>query len=239
MSETGPVVEMAEVSKAHGALRPLRIRSLVVAARERVAIAGLDLPAAEVMVNLVTGAALPDQGQVRVFGRPTSAVVDGDEWLASLDRFGIVSDRAVFLEAVTLEQNLALPFTLEIEPIPPATRDIVARLAGECDIAAEWLEQPSGQLPPAIRARVHLARAVALAPALLLMEHPSAALPESERAAFGRVVARVCEPRALTALMMTSDPLFAAAAAHRTLTLQPATGELAPQARRGWFRRQQ
>ena len=50
------------------------------------------------------------------------------------------------------------------------------------------------------------------------------------------VVARVCEARALTALMMTLDAEFAAIAAHRVLTLEPSTGRLAPQkARRRWF----
>jgi ABC-type transporter Mla maintaining outer membrane lipid asymmetry ATPase subunit MlaF len=227
---------MTGVRKAYASLRPLRIRSLDVAAGERVAVAGLDASAAELMVKLVTGATLPDEGQVRVFGRSTADVVNGDEWLASLDRFGIVSDRAVFLEGATVAQNLALPFTLEIDPISPDTRQVVLRLAAECDIAPEWMEQPGGQLPPELRARVHLARAVALGPALLLIEHPTAALPESDRGVYGAVVARVCKARALTALVMTLDAAFAAAAADRTLTLQPATGELVPARRRSWFR---
>lgn len=237
MNATPPVLQMTGVRKAYASLRPLRIRSLEVAPAERVAIAGLDLAAAELMVNLVTGATLPDEGQVRVFGRSTADVVNGDEWLASLDRFGIVSDRAAFLEGATLAQNLALPFTLEIDPISPDTRNVVRRLAEECDIAPEWMEQPGGELPPAVRARVHLARAVALGPALLLIEHPTATLPEADRGVYGSVVARVCAARALTALLMTLDAVFAAAAAHRTLTLRPATGELAP-ARRitRWFR---
>jgi ABC-type transporter Mla maintaining outer membrane lipid asymmetry ATPase subunit MlaF len=239
MNATPPVLQMTGVRKAYASLRPLRIQSLAVAPAERVALSGLDLVAAELMVNLVTGATLPDEGQVRVFGRGTADIVNGEEWLASLDRFGIISDRAVFLEGATLAQNLALPFTLEIDPISPDTRELVLRLAEECDISPEWLDQPGGELPPAIRARVHLARAVALGPALLLIEHPTAGLPDADRGAYGSIVARVCEARALAALVMTLDTEFATAAAHRTLTLQPATGELAPAARRSWFRRSQ
>ena len=70
------------------------------------------------MVNLVTGAACRTKGTFGCFGRSTADVSDGDEWLASLDRFGIVSERAVLLEGATLAQNLAMPFTLEIDPIP-------------------------------------------------------------------------------------------------------------------------
>ena len=229
-----PAIEIAGVTKSYAALRPLRIASLAVAAGERVALGGIDSGGAELMVNLVTGASLPDEGEVRIFGRRTADIPDGDEWLASLDRFGIISERGVLLEGSTVIQNLALPLTLEIDPVPEDAREKVMALGIECDIPYDWLGEPVATVPPAVRARVHLARALALGPEVLLLEHPTAAIPEEERAAFGAVVARVCAARSLTALAMTFDAAFAGAAAHRTLTLQPATGELVP-ARRPWW----
>jgi ABC-type lipoprotein export system ATPase subunit len=235
LPSTPSALEITGLVKNYSGLRPLRIAALSVAHSERVAIAGIDAAGAEVLVNLVTGASVPDAGEVRLFGQSTSAVVDGDEWLASLDAFGIVSERAVILEGSTVEQNLALPFTLEIDPVAP---DMVARvraLADECGIGPEWIVQRAGDVPAEVRARLQLARAIALGPKLLLMEHPTAALPETDRVTFGGLVARVCERRALTALMITLDTEFAAAAAQRTLTLQPATGRLVA-ARRSWWR---
>jgi ABC-type transporter Mla maintaining outer membrane lipid asymmetry ATPase subunit MlaF len=231
-----PIVEMRSVVKNYNALRPLRVVELSIAAGGRVAVAGIDAPGAEVMLNLVTGASLPDQGEVRVFGRSTSAVSDGDEWLASLDQFGIVSERAVLLEGATLMQNLALPFALEIDPVPPDTIVRVEALADECEIARHHLAQRAGDVPAPIRTRVHLARAIALNPRLLLMEHPTATLEESARTPFGGVVARVCDRRTLTMLAVTQDLQFAAAAAHETLTLHAATGRLVA-AKRSWWRR--
>lgn len=231
-----PALEMRGIVKSYNALRPLRIAELSIAPGARVALAGIDAAGAEVMLNLVTGASLPDQGEVRVFGRPTSAVTDGDEWLASLDRFGIVSERAVLLEGATLTQNLALPFALEIDPVPPETVARVEALADECGIAREQLSSRAGDIPAAVRTRVHLARAIALNPQLLLMEHPTATLDDRERAGFGRVVARVCDQRTLTMLAVTQDLEFASAAAHETLTLQGATGRFVA-ARRSWWRR--
>jgi ABC-type transporter Mla maintaining outer membrane lipid asymmetry ATPase subunit MlaF len=230
-----PVVEMRGIVKSYNALRPLRIAELSIAAAARVAVSGIDAPGAEVMLNLVTGASLPDEGEVRVFGRSTAAVSDGVEWLASLDRFGIVSERAVLLEAATLTQNLALPFALEIDPVPTETIARVESLADECGIAREFLLQRAGDVPAAVRTRVHLARAIALDPRLLLMEHPTAALAEGDRARFGSIVARVCEARTLTMLAVTQDLAFASAAAHETLALQAATGRLTA-ARRSWWR---
>jgi ABC-type transporter Mla maintaining outer membrane lipid asymmetry ATPase subunit MlaF len=232
---SAPAIEIVGVTKSYAALRPLRIASLTIAAGERVALSGIDAGGAELLINLVTGASLPDAGEVRVFGRRTSDIPDGDEWLASLDRFGIVSERGVLLEGSTVIQNLALPFTLQIDPIPDPTVLQATAIAAECGIAAEWMGQQVGGVPPAVRARVHLARALALAPQLLLLEHPTAAVPEPERAPFGAIVARVCDARGLTALAVTLDTAFAAAAAHRALTLQPGTGQLVA-ARRSWWR---
>ena len=229
------VVEMSRVVKSYNALRPLRIAELAVASGQRVAIAGVDAGGAEVLLNLVTGASLPDEGEVRVFGRSTAAVSDGDEWLASLDRFGIVSERAVLLEGATLMQNLALPFALDIDPVPPETMARVEALAEECQIGREYLAERAGDVPAVVRTRVHLARAIALGPKLLLMEHPTAALSEADRNPFGSIVAQVCDARGLTMLAIAKDLAFASAAAHETLTLQGATGRLIA-ARRSWWR---
>ena len=235
MSE--PAVRLTGVQKNYAALRPLRIQSLEIGARERVALGGLDAAAAEVLVNLVTGAALPDEGTVTVFGRATADIADGDAWLASLDRFGIVSPRAVLLEGSTLLQNLALPFTLEIDPVPAGIRARVETVAAECGIPLEHLPRQAGELPQHVRVRAHLARAVALDPALVLVEHPTADVDTVAKTVLARDLARVIEGRGTAALILTLDVEFAEVAAHRSLQLQPATGALVPwKKKRGWFR---
>src|SRR4051812_6356399 len=122
MTDT-PVLGVRNVRKHYSALRPLRMNDLRIAPGERVALSGLDAGAAEVLVNLVTGASVPDEGDIAVQGVSTAAIANGDEWLASLDRFGIVSPRAVLLDAATLLQNLTMPLTLQIDPIPEAAAE--------------------------------------------------------------------------------------------------------------------
>ncbi len=228
------VLEIDNVRKNYAGLRPLRVKRLTLAPGERVALAGFDAPAAELLVNLVTGATLPDQGRIRTFGRDTSDINNGDEWLASLDRLGIVSDRAVLLEGSTLAQNLAMPFTLAIDPVEPAMLARVTALAEECGIAGEWLMQTAGAVPSEIRARAHLARAVALEPQLLVLEHPTAPVAGPDRLPLAEDIVRVCEARRLAALVITLDEPFAKAVASRVLTLNGATGELREKTR-GWW----
>lgn len=224
----GPVVlEMQGVAKSYGALRPLRVAGLSVVEGERVSIGGLEAGASEVLVNLVTGASLPDAGEVRVFGRSTSAIADGDEWLDSLEQFGIVSPRGVLLEGSTLLQNLAMPFTLEIDPVPEAIVEHVRDLARRCGIEVEtWLARQAGAVPPDVRVRAHLARSMALEPRLLIVEHPTADVPAPARADLARTVAEVCTASRVTALVLTNDDAFAKHAAPRNLRLDGATGQL-------------
>jgi ABC-type transporter Mla maintaining outer membrane lipid asymmetry ATPase subunit MlaF len=231
------ILEIAGLRKAYSGLRPLRLRRLSIASAERVAVLGLDAPAAELLVNLVTGAALPDEGFISVLGQSTADIADGDAWLAALDRFGIVSERAVMLEGATLGQNLAMPFTLEIDPVPPDVRTRVARLAEDCGMAGEhavWLDRPAGDAPPPVRLRAQLARAVALQPSLLLMEHPTSSIPGPARAALAVDTSRLCDARGLAVLVMTQDEPFAMRVAHRTLRLNGATGDLAPLRTKWW-----
>lgn len=221
-------LRISSVEKRYHSLRPLRIRDLSVQAGERVAISGLDAGAAEVLVNLVTGASLPDEGDVFVLDQNTRDIADGEVWLSSLDRFGIVSPRAVLLDSATLLQNLAMPYTLQIDPVPPDIEARAAALAGEIGIPEAALRQPISTLSIEMRARAHVARAVALGPALLILEHPAAGFERAASRALGGDVARVTAARDLATLVISENREFNTAAAQRHYVLRAATGELKP-----------
>jgi predicted ABC-type transport system involved in lysophospholipase L1 biosynthesis ATPase subunit len=231
---TAAVLEFTGTSKAYGGLRPLRIAELRVTAGDRVAVLGFDQPSAEVFVNLATGATLPDAGEVRVFGRPTAAIDDGADWLATVDRFGIVSERAVLLEALTVIQNLAMPFTLEIEPPPAEVRARAEALARDVGLPERSWDLPVAQLDAAGWLRVRFGRAIALDPAILLLEHASARLRRDEVELLGEQMRTVAVRRGIALIAATADERFAKAVAKRVLTLEPATGRL-KSGRRNWF----
>jgi ABC-type multidrug transport system ATPase subunit len=231
VSET--ILAFRGVTKAYGGLRPIRTERLELHRGERVALIGLDGAAAEVFVNLLTGASLPDQGRVSLFGRDTSSISDADEWLASLERLGIVSARAVLLDDLTLAQNLATSFTLSIDPVGDDVMAQVRRLAAEVGLEATALERRVADVPSEDVARCHLAKALALSPSLLVLEHANAIAGDGA-AAFGRTTSEVMRARNLTGLVITADDAFARAAADRVLAVSPATGELTN--RSGWRR---
>lgn len=226
---------LADVEKQYGGLRPLRVRNLHVPAGESTMLIGFDRPAAEVFVNLITGASLPDKGEVTSLGQPTSAIANGDDWLAFVERFGIVSDRIVLLEAMTVAQNLAISFDLELEPIPNDVMVRVAALASETGISADSLEGPVGDASPLLRSKIYLARSLALDPEILVLEHPTANLSPDEAKALAVIVGDVSRRRGLTTVGLLMDEKFAKATGGRLLFWEPATGIVKGRsARRFW-----
>jgi ABC-type transporter Mla maintaining outer membrane lipid asymmetry ATPase subunit MlaF len=231
---TPPVLELSDVSKDYRGLRPLRIASFRVAAGERVAILGLDETAAEVFVNLVTGASLPDRGEVRLFGRSTAAIADSADWLSVVDRFGIVSSRAVLLDTLTVAQNLAMPFTLDVDPLSHDVRERAVALAEEVGLPDATRDRPVGELDAGGRFRVRLGRALALDPAIVVIEHPTAELSGQDVAAVAARCRDVALARKTATITLTADRDFGERVANRVLALQPATGRLSGA---GWLSR--
>jgi len=217
---------MTDVEKQYGGLRPLRVRDLRIPAGQLTMLVGFDRPSAEVLVGLMTGAALPDKGDVVSLGRPTANIADSDEWLAFVERFGITSDRIVLLDAMTVAQNLAISFDLNLEPVPAAVMKRVTALAAEVGIDSKDLDRRVGDVSPLLRSQIYLARALAFDPAILVLEHPTANLSQDEANDYAAIVRAVAGGRMLTTVGLLMDQKFAKATGGRLMFWQPATGEV-------------
>jgi ABC-type lipoprotein export system ATPase subunit len=235
-ADAGPLVELAGVEKHYGALRPLRVERLAVRARELTAVAGPDAAAAETLVNLITGATLPDRGRISIFGRDTAAIADSTQWLSLIDRFGIVSARVVLLDGLTVAQNLAIPFSLDIDPLGAELRARAIALGRDAGLGDADADRRVAELDPLSRLRLRVARAVALEPALVLLEHPTAELAAADAARAGGEIRALLMRTGAAGLAFTADREFARAFAPRPLILNAARGTLEEEGR-GWFRR--
>jgi ABC-type transporter Mla maintaining outer membrane lipid asymmetry ATPase subunit MlaF len=234
MSRDEPILEIRGVTKDYHGLRPLRVDALTLAPGQSIAVLGVDRAMAEVLVNLITGANVPDTGSVTVFGQPTTSIQTPQAWVDTLDRFGLISERAVLVDNFTAEQNLAMPLSLEIDDMSPRLRSQARALATEVNLPADELSRPTGGLSAASKLRLRLGRALALGPSVMLAEHPNALTTADDAAAFAADYARVIADRRLTSLVLTADRTFAGAIADEVLTLEPATGIL--KAASGWRR---
>jgi ABC-type transporter Mla maintaining outer membrane lipid asymmetry ATPase subunit MlaF len=227
---TTPFIEIASVTKQYGGPDPLRIQRLDLEAHDRVALSGLDAGAAETLLNLITGASVPDEGTIKVAGADTRDIATDTDWLNSLDRFGIVTARAVLIGALPIAANLALPLTLSIDPMSAVTRSTVESLARAVDLPLDRLDAAVSTATPVELIRIHLARALAPRPRLLLLEHPTRGLgdPAVSRH-LGGILRRVADSHSVGWLAVSDDQELAGAAGARRLKLKPSTGEIVSQ----------
>jgi predicted ABC-type transport system involved in lysophospholipase L1 biosynthesis ATPase subunit len=235
MSATSePLLQLRDVTQEYGSLRPLRVKAFTLRAGQRIAILGMDQGAGEVLVNLITGATIPRTGEVRAFGRVTTDIQDSDTWLEALRAYGLLSVRTVLIEQLTVVQNLAIPLTLDVDPLPAALATQMRQLAEDVGLSASLLEQRPPALSPLDLQRVRLGRALALEPRLLVAEHPTAPLEGTDGEALARDMSRIVARRGMAALYITADRAFAQHAADETVILKPATGDLVSAV--GWRR---
>ena len=109
------LVELRGVTQDYHALRPLRIHLLEVRQGQSLALIGFDLAMAELLVNLITGGEYSRHRRRARVRRLTRDITSAEEWVGTLDKFGLISERAVLVDQFTVEQNLALPLSLDIE----------------------------------------------------------------------------------------------------------------------------
>ena len=214
------------VVKDYRGMRPLRIADLSVSLGDRVAISGLDAPAAETFVNLATGAGLPDTGDVVVMDEPTSAITDGERWLASLDRFGVVSHRAVLLESATVAQNIAMSYSLAIDPIPADIRAKVDAVAAAVGLTPEVLDTSLASAGPAAKVRTHMARALSIDPKIIVLEHATLGVPREDVPALAASIVSAVEGRNIALVALSDDDVLSKGLKARRLRLDGGTGAL-------------
>jgi predicted ABC-type transport system involved in lysophospholipase L1 biosynthesis ATPase subunit len=116
-----------------------------------------------VLVNLLTGATTPRTGEVRAFGRLTTEIPDSDSWLVALRQYGLLGVRTVLIEQLTVEQNLAIPLTLDVDRCRRRSRRRCAQLGAEVGLGAGVLDRRPPELGPLDLQRVRLGAALALA----------------------------------------------------------------------------
>ena len=223
---TDVLLQINGLSKDYHTLRPLRMKDLTLRQGDVVSMSGVDVLGAETLVHLVTGATLPDAGDVLLFGRNTREITDSDAWLKSLDGVGMISARGVLVGAFSVLQNIALSLTLDVDPIDPRAVPQAGALAREAGIDAALFDAPAGSATPGVQMRVHLARALALGPKLLIAEHPSASLPRDAVAGFGADLGKAARGRGIALLTITADDSLAKAIGGSRVELVAASGEV-------------
>ncbi len=169
-----PVIKLRGVTRRFGAREVLRGVDLDIHTGLTTVIAGASGSGKSVLLKLMNGLILPDEGDVFLFGENTREV--GQERLLELrKRVTMMFQSYALLDSLTVEQNIAFPVS-ENTSIP--YNDILLRvheLLRLLDLAHAARKLPA-ELSGGMRKRVSLARAVISNPEVVLFDEPTTGL---------------------------------------------------------------
>jgi len=209
----GPSVAFAGVSKAYpGGTLAVDAVTLEIAPASFVALVGSSGSGKSTLLKAVNRLIAPSAGSVAIGGEDVSAVPPHE----LRRRIGYVFQNVGLFPHMTVAENIAIGL----------------RLAGVNDRAArvtellELVDLPAGvatRMPDALsggqRQRVGVARALATAPGLMLMDEPFGALDPVTRDQLGTAIRALHDRLGLTTLMVTHDMAEALILADRVLVM--------------------
>ncbi|HRX62630.1 MAG TPA: ATP-binding cassette domain-containing protein [Candidatus Competibacter sp.] len=146
----------------------------------------------------------PMAGSIKLFGQEIVGIDDAAAFRLRR-RFGMLFQQGALFSSLTVRENVAVPLR-EHTPLPARQiaeiADLKIALAGlPADAGAKLPRELSGGMLK----RAALARALALDPALLFLDEPTAGLDPVSAGAFDELVVQLKESLGLTVVMVTHD----------------------------------
>jgi len=214
----------------------VREASLAVEAGELVVVAGRSGAGKTTLLTMLGGLDRPSAGRVLIDG---ADLADPTTDVAALQgaRIASIFQTAGLIPVLSATENVEVP--LRIRRVDPRERD--SRVAEALrDVGLEdHAQQRPAELSGGQQQRVGIARALVMAPGILLADEPTAQLDSETGAQIMSLIGRLVHERGTAAVVATHDPAMLARADRvlelhdgvlrpRTIDRDPARGEVRP-----------
>lgn len=198
-----PIIHLRGVKKSFGDTQVLKGVDLDVYEGETFVLLGLSGSGKTVLMKHLEGLLQPDEGQVVIDGcdisRGNPSALEQVRQLV-----GVQFQSGALFDSLTVEDNVALPLR-ELRRAPE--KEVRARVASLLQLVglADAAQALPGQLSGGMRKRVAFARAVVLAPRLLLADEPTAGLDPLTTQTVDDTIVAAQKKLGVTAFIITHD----------------------------------
>ena len=169
-----PAIRFDCVSKRFGSLVVLDEVSFEIASGEAFCLLGRSGTGKSVTLRHIVGLVRPDSGKVLIEERDITAL-RGRELGEVRKHMGFLFQNAALFDSMSVGDNVAFPMRRHTRLSAADVRERARKKLADVGLEAEYDKMP-GDLSGGMKKRAGLARAMALDPAILLVDEPSAGL---------------------------------------------------------------
>lgn len=160
------------------------------------------------LLHLLAGLITADSGDIRIGGVSITSMNDHDVTCFRRRRIGLIFQDFNLIPTLTAEENIVLPLLLDRKtPDPKEVDSLLAKLGLTQRRTHVPLKLSGGE-----RQRVAIARALVTHPDIVLADEPTGNLDSPAGRAFCDLLRKMNEEEGCTILMVSHDPVVAAAA---------------------------
>lgn len=159
-----------------------------------------------VLMRSIVGLQIPAAGEIEVYGKSLDTIADEEESRDLRRRWGVMFQGGALFSTLSVAENIQVPLR---EYYPRLDQRLLDEIAAY-KVAMVGLPPDAGPKYPAelsggMVKRAGLARALALDPALLFLDEPTAGLDPIGAAKFDEVIRELADTMGLTVFLITHD----------------------------------
>ncbi|MEL6567324.1 MAG: ABC transporter ATP-binding protein [Pseudomonadota bacterium] len=157
-----------------------------------------------VLLRAIVGLKPPSAGSVEVFGRDITRL-EGQERDEMERQWGLMFQDGALFSNLTVRENVLVPLREHTKLPPDMARDVAEMKIRLSGLDASAANKYPSDLSGGMRKRAALARSLALDPALLFLDEPTAGLDPITAGKFDQLIRDLQQSLGLTVFLVTHD----------------------------------
>jgi len=204
IDKNNPVISIKGLRKSFGNLEVLRGVDLEVYKGENLVVLGRSGTGKSVLIKVISGLLLPDQGEVNVLGQEI-AELKNRELMELRLKVGFSFQNSALYDSMTVRKNLEFPLVRNSRGLKRSQINNEVESVLDAVGLLQTIEQMPSELSGGQRKRIGIARTLILRPEIMLYDEPTAGLDPITCIEINHLINEVQEKYKTTSIIITHD----------------------------------
>jgi phospholipid/cholesterol/gamma-HCH transport system ATP-binding protein len=158
-----------------------------------------------VLLRSIIGLIRPREGNIEVFGQPTTGEIEGRAMRQLEMRWGVLFQEGALFSSQTASENIQVPLREYTSMSRELMDEIACMKLGLVGLPPDAGDKYPSELSGGMKKRAGLARALALDPELLFLDEPTSGLDPISANQFDELIRQLQKALGLTVFLVTHD----------------------------------